>query len=76
MQNSTAKTVERAGLLLLQLSFDLIPIRRKPELRDVAILIYELIHVDLDMGPRFQILTLDLGSMCRGILHGCGGTEH
>ena len=63
MQNSTAKTVERAGLLLLQLSFDLIPIRRKPELQDVAILIYELIHVGLDMGPRFQILTLEPGSM-------------
>lgn len=42
----------------------LLPIRLwvEPQLPNVQI--FELIHVDLDVGLRFQILTLEPGSMC------------
>ena len=58
------KTVGRAGLLLLQLSSNLIPISLKLELLDVAVPIFVLSHVDSNVGPRVQILILEPGSMC------------
>ena len=58
------KTVGRAGLLLLQLSSNLIPISLKLELLDVAVQIFVLSYVDSNVGPRVQILILEPGSMC------------